>query len=90
MSEIILKPKSWDNLQVQEVHGGFGWKRYGQGGTDTLDNILDDLDSEVGKLKDMIVKMKNVLNCNNEECVDMMKSVDYWTMCPCEKWQLKE
>lgn len=53
----------WDNLEIEEVRYGFGWRKYREEGTDIIENILDDLDTRFGKLKLQIEKMKNCNNC---------------------------
>jgi hypothetical protein len=68
--------KHYKNLKIMEVYTGFGWSREGDCSTNTISNILEDVDKEFGKQNDKIEQVKLLIksdcggSCNpcNPEC----------------------
>ena len=53
--------KVWENIGIKEVSYGFGWGHLVDNSTDTINNLLDDLDERFLKQQKRILLMEKLL-----------------------------
>lgn len=73
-----IKYSSWKNLRVCETGGGFGWQRFGDPSTQTIGNILDDLEDEMGELKRKLATLEDLSSKYAQELAYIRKNDPKW------------
>lgn len=70
--------KYYKNLKIEEVNSGFGWRYSGDLSTQTISNILDDLDYKFGTITNNIIEAKKTIKQKDEIIDKLVECVEFY------------